>query len=105
MPVSWKMRFYKLCLWKAYFEKGLGLTNVFLKIAMVVGISAIFTIGMSVLTTIMCGLVYCIFCFFLGAIWYKKGFADAENEVNNKVNPFVREMRKRLSVHLKKKDI
>ena len=83
------MKFYKFCLWKAYFEKGYSVTS-YLKY--VVAIAAI-KID-SIKTIIILGLAYALACLIIGKLWYKYGFIDAEHEVQNKVNPFVREMRK-----------
>lgn len=82
------MRGFKFCLIKAYFDKGLGLTN-YVKYFL-----ALFAIASSdVKSTLIWAFFYCIFCFILGYLWFKFKFIDAENEVNNRFNPFVREMR------------
>jgi len=40
--------------------------------------------------------VYAFACYFIGVGWFKYGFTDLENEVQNHYNPFTKEVRKRL---------
>ena len=82
------MRGYRFCLLKAYLDKGVGLTNYF-KYFM-----ALFALAsMDVKTTLIICFIYAIFCFALGYFWYKYDFIEGENEVSNRFNPFVKEMR------------
>ena len=88
------MRFqvkYKLCLWKAYFDKGMGLTNYIKYLIAFVGIASL-----NVQLILILGIIYGISCFFLGWWWFKWKWITAEFEVQNKVNLFVKEMRKSL---------
>ena len=79
---------YKLCLVKAWFEKGLGVTSP-LKYLL-----AFISLGSRDLQfTGALGLFYVIFCFVFGYFWYKFKFIEAEIEVQNKYNLFVKEMR------------
>jgi len=82
------MRGYKFCLIKAYFDKGIGLTN-YLKYALFVFGAA----SKNVSSTLWLTFFYFIFCFILGYVWYKYQFILAEVEVGNRFNLFVREMR------------
>jgi len=82
------MKFYKFALLKAYFDKGYGITSYFKYLIAVLGIS-----GLGLKYTAIIFLIYGILCFVIGKIWYKWGFTDAENEVQNRFNPFVKEMR------------
>ena len=34
-----------------------------------------------------------VLCFIIGCVWYKFGIVEAETEVGNQFNPFVKEMR------------
>jgi hypothetical protein len=86
-------RCYKLLLWKAYFDKGFGLTN-YLKYALLVFGWA----TNSVEQTIIIGIVWCIGCLILGKLWFKYKIVEVENEVQNHVNPFMREMRTALKI-------
>lgn len=83
---------FKLLLLKAYFDKGWSLTN-YLKYLIAFG--GIFEI-IDAVSAIIIAAIYVIFCFFFGFFWYKYGFIETENEINNIYNPFQREMRKKL---------
>ena len=89
------MKFYKFCLLKAYFDKGYGLMSYPTKIFLLFGVGVLLeSEGTNKTKVIIAGLFYGIFCFFLGLAWYKFHLVDAEHEVQNVVDPFVREMRK-----------
>ena len=83
------MRFYNLMQVKAWFEKGYGLSHYFFKAAAVVGIAA----NEALLTFYMC-VAYAIFCFILGFVFYHYGFINAEIEVENNYNHFVKQTQK-----------
>lgn len=87
------MKFYRLAIQKFYFEKGYSLSHYFFKAAAVVGIAA----GDAKSTLIM-ALAYGAFCYLLGRWAYNSGFSQAEIEVNNKIDPFVKEMRKKRKI-------
>lgn len=87
------MRFYKMMLWKAYLDKGLGLMNYVTKVFMVIGIGAGFQ-GTSLATIAGLAVIYSVACLVIGRLWFYFKLIDAEIEVQNKVNPFVTEMRK-----------
>ncbi len=81
-------KLYKFCLWKAYFEKGYGLSHYFFKLVAVLGITAGNVKALGIF-----GVLYAIFCFFLGWGWYHYGVIYQEIEVGNRFNIFVTEMR------------
>ena len=83
------MRFYKFCLYKAYFNYGMGLTYYVRWIIAFFGLAS-----QDVNTTMWIAGVYAVFSFILGWSWFKFGLVNAEHEVNNQFNPFVKEMRK-----------
>ena len=87
------MRFYKTMLWKAYFDKGYGLTSYPKCIAAVGAIKI-----SSVKTIIIIGFLYTLLCFFVGWLWYKYRIVDAEIEVGNQFNPFVKEVRDQIDL-------
>lgn len=87
------MKAFKLLLWKAYFDKGLGLTYYFKYLIAFGGIFK-FIDGK---TAIFTGIIYLFSCFILGWLWYNFGLIDVENEVGNIYNPFQREVRQKLS--------
>ena len=92
------MKGYKFCLIKAYFDKGIGLTNYVKYLIAFFGISSL-----NVKATLILAVIYLISCFFLGWFWFKYKFIEAETEVNNRFNPFVKEMRGNYSAHRKRK--
>lgn len=88
------MRFYRILLVKAYFEKGLSLTNYIKYIFAFAGIFD-FIDGK---TAVIFGTFYILFCYFLGRVWFKRGLIETENEINNLFNPFQKEVRDKLKV-------
>jgi len=86
------MKFYKFLLIKAYFDKGYGLTNYFKYLLAFVGIFDL----IDAKTAIYSILIYLLFCFILGWAWFKFGFVDTENEIQNRFNPFQKEIRRKL---------
>ena len=82
---------YKICLIKSYFDKGLGLTNY---IKYFLGFFALASKDVGL--TFLWASVYVVFCFFFGRWWFKSNFVRAEQEVSNKYNLFVGEMRKKI---------
>lgn len=79
---------------------GIGVMNYPTKVLMMVGFAAIME-GMSVKLTLILGVIYTTLCFFIGYIWVKIGLFEAEQEVSNVYNLFVKEVRKKI----KKKSI
>lgn len=95
------VRFWRFALLKKCFDFGIGVTSYFTKVLMVVGFAAIMG-GMDVKTTLLFGIGYTLFCFILGFFWIILGLVDAEQEVGNIFNLFVKQMRRKI---LKKKNI
>lgn len=87
-----KYRGFRILMLKAYFDKGLGLTNYFKYLLAFAGIFQFIDAkqGMVLVVT------YVIGCFVLGYFWYKLKLTDTENEINNIFNPFVKEVRNKL---------
>jgi len=83
------MNLEKLFLLKAYFDKGFSLSG-YVKYLLAFG--GIFDfIGKTMI--IYLGVAYVIMCFLVGWIWFKFGFTDIENDIQNKYNPFQKEVR------------
>jgi len=78
--------------WKRWFDTGLGLTNYAKYPLVLFGIAEI-TLFKSYKFIVIIGILYTIFCFFAGWFWLKHGFFEAEMEISNQLNPFVKEMR------------
>ena len=89
------MKFYKLALYKKYFDIGTGITNYFTKVLILTGFAAIVS-GMTVATTLIIAGVYTVFCFILGYAWLKLGIFTAEQEVSNIYNLFVEQVRNKI---------
>lgn len=90
------MRAYRLLLWKAYFDRGYAVTNYFRALLFVYGAASL-----NVKLTILFSLGWGLSCFFIGWGWYRWGFTETENEIQNRFNPFQREVRRRLKQRLK----
>lgn len=77
---------------KYYLDLGLGLTNYAKYILILFGWAS----G-NVKGTIYLIMAYVIFCYILGWCFVRFGWMHAQNEVTNRLNPFVEEMRKDLN--------
>ena len=80
---------FKFNLHKTYFEKGYSLTNYVKYLIALFGLSSL-----NVKATLIMGFIYAVCCYFIGLIWLKFGWYEAEIEVSNYFNKFVQEMRK-----------
>ena len=81
---------YLINLHRTYFEKGLQLTNYIKYFIAFFGLAS-----RDVKTTLIMGFAYAVSCYFIGLFWVKHGFFEAEQEVSNKNNKFVKELRNR----------
>ena len=84
----------KLLLWKYYFDKGFALTN---NIKYGIGLFAMYEVVKleNMKATIMLGIAWAICSFFIGWWWYRRDWNAAELEIQNRINPFVKEMREK----------
>lgn len=89
------MRIPRFLWWKRYFDTGLSLTNY---VKYVIGLMGLYSVGkdIDINYTLIIGGAYLIFCFILGYFWIKHKMVDYENEINNRLNPFQREVREKL---------
>ena len=86
------MKFYKIAFLEACFNKGYGTTAILKFLTVLFGIStAVVTQNLRI--TVILGFSYVIFCFILGYILYKIKYVNAQTEVSNQFNPYVKEMR------------
>lgn len=92
------MNFLKIALHKAYFDKGWAVSN-YLKYPLLLAGFAIPNIK----AIIWVAFIYALACYILGWWWYNYGMTDAETEINNRFNPFVKEMRKEIGIPNKRK--
>lgn len=88
------MRFYRLLLWKAYFDKGLNITNY---IKYFIGLFALFSFWRDIPMEIalIAATLYVAVCPIIGWAWYKYELVETENEIQNRFNPFQREVREK----------
>lgn len=81
----------KICLYKRYFDTGLGLTN-YAKYFLVLFAFA----SRDIITTMVMATAYGIACFFMGWAWLNSEFYKADTELTNRYNIFVDEVRLKL---------
>jgi len=81
---------FKFLLWMRYFQTGYGsiFSNIFKYAIALFGLSS-----QDVKSTMALGFFYVIFCFAFGWWWYYFKFIEIENEISNRFNWFMREMR------------
>jgi hypothetical protein len=82
---------FKLCLWKGYFEKGMALTIYLRYMLIFFGLTST-----NVKLMLSLGIIWGLTSFILGFLWFKYGWINAEQEVSNRFNLFVGEVRKKL---------
>jgi len=86
---------YTICLWKAYFEKGYGITSYAKYLLFLIGMNEVMQKN-SMKLILIAGVIYLTSCFFIGWFWYKTNFIRAEAEVGNRFNYFQEEVRNKL---------
>lgn len=91
---SWK---YKFMLLKAYFDNGYSITSYPKWAFAILGIGSAIK-GYSLWYLVLGALLYGILCLFIGWIFIKYGFYEAQQEVSNQFNLFVKEIRERKSI-------
>ena len=77
-----------IVLYLRYFEKGYGLSHYLFKLIAIFGI-----VSQDINSTAYILAVYTLLCFGVGWAWHHYGFMEKQIELNNKFDPFVREMR------------
>lgn len=85
------MKYLKFALHKKYFDTGMGVLNYVKYAIAVFGLSSL-----NVKTTMILAFAFAIVSYFTGWYWCNSGLTDAENEINNRFNPFQREVRRKL---------
>ena len=86
-------RKYKLVRLKVFFDTGIGLTSYPIKILLVVGIGFAVDDIRNITLIVALGFLYGLFSFILGWAWYKYKWIEAQWEVMNRYNRFMKELR------------
>lgn len=82
---------------KRYFDYGFGITNYFKYFVYM--FTAYEIIGkQSITSSIMILVAWGVFCYFFGRYLYNYGWHAAEQEILNRINPFVQGVRKNLKI-------
>lgn len=87
------MKFLKFALHKRYFDTGFGVLN-YLKYPLVLLGFAVPKVNYIILISI----IYALSCYIIGWWWLNYGMQDADTEVSNRYNPFVKEMRELIGI-------
>ena len=85
----------KIPLWmwmKGDFDRGYGLTSYVRTLIYLFGLSS-----RDVGITLIVGVAYGFFAYSFGHFWRMKKLTDKENEMNNLLNPFQKEVRKHIN--------
>ena len=94
------MKYYKIALHKRYIDTGQGITGYAKYILVLLGVAI-----PNVNYILLVGFLYFLASYFIGWWWLNFGMFDAEAEVNNQFNPFVKEVRKKIGIANKAKSI
>jgi len=85
-------------LWlKKYFDTGWGLMNQGKYALILFGVYDVVTTE-NMWMTIFMAFLYCCFCFIVGMWWVKQKMYETEQEINNILNPYQRQMREKLKI-------
>ena len=90
MDTRMKQFRFIIALNKKYFDTGLGVTNYVKYLIAFFGLASA-----DLKYTLILAFVYALFCYFFGMFWIKWGLLEAEQEVSNIYNLFVKEMREK----------
>lgn len=91
------VKFFKILVAKAYFDKGWSLMNYPKNLLGIIGIGAAFQ-QFSLMAIAIIGILFGVFCYFLGRYWYNYGLIETENEIQNIFNPFQKQVREKLKI-------
>lgn len=86
------MKFYKFALFKRYFDIGYGISSWFKYLVVLIGFDAVMK-QVPIKWIVVGGFAYFLLCFLIGYLWIKLGIFEAENEVINRYNLFMKEVR------------
>ena len=92
------MKFEQKVFWmrqKYYFDLGVGITSLLIKLLLVVGIASAVS-GAQTNILFLFGIIYAAFCYLLGYAYVRFEWFTASLEVENRLNKFQQEMREGL---------
>lgn len=81
---------YNLLLIKKWFDTGFGLTNPFKYVLVIFGWAS-----SDVRSTIILSAIWVLLCFVIGWAWLRFGWLLVEQEIMNRYNLFVKQMRRK----------
>lgn len=84
---------HKILLHRQYFEKGYYLSRYLVIMIGLFGVSS-----SDVSKTLWLGILYALFCYIFGWWFCNKGWLDAENDIANQFNPFVKNVNQKLKI-------
>lgn len=84
------MKHYRFCQHLTYFEVGYGKTGYIKYVIALFGLSSL-----NLTATMWAAFVYAISCYVVGRMWVRFGFLEAQKEVTNQHDLFVKQMRNR----------
>jgi len=87
---------YKLCLLKAFFDKGYGLSSFPKWVVAVFGVGEV--VKRNYVIVLLGAFLFAVFCLLIGWIWYNFNWIRAEAEVGNRYNLFQEQLRKKFGV-------
>jgi len=87
------MKFLKFALHKRYFDTGMGTLNYLKYVLVAFGFSSL-----NVKATMLLALAFAVVSYFVGWWWLNYGMVNAETEISNLYNPFVKEMREKFGI-------
>lgn len=87
------MKFLKLALHKKYFDTGRGVIDYLKYPLLAMGIAI-----PNLKIILWVAIAYALACYLIGWWWLNFGMKDAENEVENRFNPFVKQVRRKLAI-------
>lgn len=76
---------------KAWFDKGFGVTSYAKYLVLLFGI-----VNKNLMQSFIVAGAYALFCLWLGWAWFRFKLVDMETEIQNRANPFVREVRRKI---------
>ena len=84
---------FNILMHKAYFDTGWSFWSMLRYVIVLTGLAEGFATS-SLKYTLMIGFVYGIFCYAFGFVWFKYGWINAQHEVANRYNEFMKELRR-----------